>query len=115
MKSTNAKLAAIPSGSKESTRNGFGAERTKALRNALDLSRVKFARILGTDVRTVMRWETSRSIPRGCALAVMVVFERSISQENNKNEIIELIRETAAVGGLGLLIITLFDIALKHG
>jgi hypothetical protein len=43
----------------------------------------------------------------------MAVFEWLIGQENCKKEIIELIQKCSS--GLGFLIVTLFDIALKHG
>jgi len=101
----------------------FTVERTKALRDKFGLSQFDFAQVIGADVRSVVRWEAGASQPSGSAKEIMIALEIGISKESMRENLVKLVTDASAigglavggltVGGLGFLLLTLFEAALN--
>jgi len=91
-------------------------EQVKAIRQRLKLSQADFANLLGVDVRTVARWEsTSGPRPAGPAEAVLNGLNEKLSKDPNEaDDVLRFLVSAAAVGGLAYLIVKLLDAATKH-
>jgi DNA-binding transcriptional regulator YiaG len=79
------------------------------LRTRLKMDKTTFAKFLGTDVRTVTRWEKGEATPSGPAEAVMVGVRESIQKQGDADAIIKVILGAVAVGGLAYLLVKLLD------
>jgi transcriptional regulator with XRE-family HTH domain len=82
------------------------------LRNSLGLNRTDFAKMLGVDVRSVMRWEKGLCRPTGAPEAIL----SGVKEKIDKNpEALPAVRDFIAgavsVGGLAYLIVKLLDLA----
>jgi len=91
----------------------FTVERTKALRDKFGLSQFDFAQVIGADVRSVVRWEAGASQPSGSAKEIMIALEIGISKESMRENLVKLVTDASAIGGLGFLLLTLFEAALN--
>lgn len=87
----------------------IGPERVRALRAELGLGTYKFARIIGADIRSVFRWESGKTTPRGSTAQVMIAFETALKRCSKKKDIIAFIVDATAAGGLAFLLVKLFD------
>lgn len=88
-----------------------------ALRKRLGLNQSQFARLVGVDVRSVIRWESSDGPrPKGSAEAVMTgIREKLEGDPRNAKKVIKLLTGAAAVGGLAYLLVKLLGSAAKAG
>jgi len=81
-----------------------------ALRHRLGLERAAFARITGTDVRTVTRWETGACEPSGTSLSVLTGIREALDQHPERAEaMVRYIARAAAMGGLSYLLVKLLS------
>ena len=80
------------------------------LRSKLGMDKATFARFLGSDVRTVTRWENDDATPSGPAEAVMVGVRESLQKnKGDADAIIKMILGAVVVGGLAYLLVKLLD------
>lgn len=86
-----------------------------ALRRRLGLNQAQFARLLGVDVRSVLRWESSDGPrPKGSAQAVLNgIREQLEGDPRTAKKVIELLTGAAAVGGLAYLLVKLLGSVAK--
>lgn len=85
------------------------------LRERLGITATQFARLVGVDTRTVMRWESYDAMPCGTAAAIIRGLQMSLRRRPaHAEKILEFVRETAAIGGLRYMLIELFDRALTQ-
>jgi putative transcriptional regulator len=54
----------------------YGATDIRKLRESVDVSQAKFARMIGVSKGTLQNWEQGRRHPRGPAKALLRVFEK---------------------------------------
>lgn len=73
-----------------------------SLREACDLSVASFAKLLGVDQRSVIRWEANQAEPTSSAREVMIGIRRAI--DSDASSVRAEIRDVLEVGGLALLI-----------
>jgi transcriptional regulator with XRE-family HTH domain len=87
----------------------------RALRGRLGLNQVQFARLVGVDVRSVLRWESNEGPrPKGSAQAVMTgIREKLQGDPRHVKKVIKLLTGAAAVGGLAYLLVKLLGSAAK--
>lgn len=79
-----------------------------ALRHRLGLERADFARVVGTTVRNVHRWETGSSAPSGSSLSVLTGIREALDRNPQNAEVtIRYITRAASIGGLSYLLVTL--------
>jgi putative transcriptional regulator len=55
----------------------YNAVGIRKLRESVNVSQSKFARMIGVSVDTVQNWEQGRRRPRGPAMALLRVFQRN--------------------------------------
>jgi putative transcriptional regulator len=55
----------------------YNAVAIRKLRESVNVSQSKFARMIGVSVDTVQNWEQGRRRPRGPAMALLRVFQRN--------------------------------------
>ncbi|MFC2079493.1 helix-turn-helix domain-containing protein, partial [Candidatus Bipolaricaulota bacterium] len=85
--------------------------RINNIKTRLGISRSEFARLLGVDSRTVYRWETGESSPKGSAEAVLLGIEEALkSQPDGLKDALASIGAMAAIGGLGFMIYKLIEL-----
>ncbi len=71
---------------------------------------VSFAKLVGVDARTVLRWEAGQVHPTGAAEAVLNGLREKLNKDPQVAEqVIALLLGTAAVGGLAYLLVRLLD------
>jgi hypothetical protein len=69
-----------------------------------------FARLVGVDARTVLRWEAGLVHPTGAAEAVLNGLREKLNKDPEVAEqVIGLLLGAAAVGGLAYLLVRLLD------
>ena len=71
-----------------------------------------FARLIGVDLRTVMRWEDERhsNRPTGSAAAVMSALREKLNKDPSEEaDVVRFILTAVAVGGLAYLLVKLLD------
>jgi len=73
-----------------------------SLREALQLSMPDFAKLLGVDQRSVIRWENGTAEPTSSAREVMIGVRRAFDADGAF--VTDEIRDVLEVGGLALLI-----------
>lgn len=79
-------------------------------RNLLGLNRTQFAKFLGVDVRSVMRWEKGLCAPTGTPEAILSGFKEKLEKSPKALPAIrDLVSGAVAVGGLAYLIVRLLD------
>jgi DNA-binding transcriptional regulator YiaG len=85
----------------------------RRLRSKLGLNQSQFARLVGVDVRSVIRWESSKGPrPKGSAEAVMTgIREKLEADPSSAKKVIKLLTGAAAVGGLAYLLVKLLGSA----
>ena len=93
----------------------WSANEIRELRQRMSLSQAEFAKLLGVDVRSVIRWESEDGPrPKGSAEAVMTgIREKLEGDPRNAKKVIKLLTGTAAVGGLAYLLVKLLGSAAK--
>ena len=93
----------------------WSADEVVGIRRRLGLSQGKFARLLGVDAGTVGRWESSEGPrPKGAPAEVLgAISEQLQSEPKQAARLVKILGTTAAVGGLGYLILELLRRALK--
>jgi transcriptional regulator with XRE-family HTH domain len=89
----------------------------RRLRDRLGLSQTQFARLVGVDVRSVLRWESGEGPrPKGSAAAVLSgIREKLEGDPRRAKKVIELLAGAAAVGGLAYLLVKLLGSAAERG
>lgn len=79
-----------------------------ALRNRLGLNRSQFARLVGVELRTVVRWETGNVRLSGPPEAVLSAIRASLDEQVHTAEqvkaLVGFLVGAAALGGLAFLI-----------
>lgn len=93
----------------------WSSREIRTLRKRLGLNQSHFARLVGVDVRSVIRWESEDGPrPKGSAEAVMTgIREKLEGDPRNAKKVIKLLTGTAAVGGLAYLLVKLLGSAAK--
>jgi transcriptional regulator with XRE-family HTH domain len=83
------------------------------LRRRIGLSQARFARLVGVDPRSVIRWESGQGpSPKGSAEAVLDgIREKLDSDPRHAKKVIRLLSGAAAVGGLAYLLVKLLGSA----
>jgi len=82
----------------------------RALRKELEMSVPQFARLLCVDQRSVLNWELGKAKPSGAHLAATVGIQEALDRFPAKREIIlDVTKRAAAMGGLGYLMMLLFE------
>jgi len=73
------------------------------------MSRAQFARLVGVDVRTVIRWESkSAPRPKGTSEAVLSAIREQLDADpGGADRVIKFLLGTAAVGGLAYVLVKL--------
>lgn len=85
------------------------------LRHRLGVGQRLFARIVGTDTRTVSRWETNDSTPSGTSEAVLIAIREKLDTDPaNAERVVRFIVDAASVGGLSYLLLKLLDEATRE-
>lgn len=88
----------------------MNASEVSALRILLKMDKPTFAKFLGTDVRTVSRWESGQAEPSGSSEAVMVGVREGLQKgSGDADAMIKVILAAVAVGGLAYLLVKLLD------
>ncbi len=82
----------------------------RTLRKQLEMSVPQFGRLLCVDQRSVLNWESGKSKPNGAGLAATVGIQEAWDRFPAKHEIIlDVTKRAAAMGGLGYLMMLLFE------
>jgi DNA-binding XRE family transcriptional regulator len=81
----------------------------KKLRTSLKLTRPAFARLVGVDFRTVIRWEKGDVVPQGAALAVMLAFRTCLADRGRAKATRVFARQATQLGGLGSMLLQLLE------
>ena len=82
----------------------------KTLRTSLGLNQELFADLIGSQSRSVSRWESGRCKPTGASLAVMNAIQHALdSYPSQKQDIIKMLKVAARLGGLAYLLFYLFE------
>jgi transcriptional regulator with XRE-family HTH domain len=93
----------------------WGSAQVIALRHRLGATRDELARITGTNLRTVSRWETGTCEPSGAALGVLqAIREKLDTDPANAERVVAFILQAARVGGLSYLLLKLLDRAVPR-
>ena len=94
----------------------WSAEEVRQLREQIGLNRTQFARLVGVDSRTVLRWESEDGPrPTGSAAAVLSgIFEQLEGDPKSAPRLIQVLAGAAAVGGLSYLLVKLFKKATRE-
>ncbi|MEE9384662.1 MAG: hypothetical protein V3V08_14755 [Nannocystaceae bacterium] len=89
----------------------WSADEIRALRDQLSVNRSQFAKLVGVDARTVMRWEsTDGPRPKGSSAAVLTAIrERLEADPTGAPKLIQFLVGAAAVGGLAYILIKLLS------
>lgn len=87
----------------------WSAQDVTALRQRLGVSRKQLARLVGVDVRTVIRWESDDGPrPKGASAAVLTAIrERLDGDPDGAERLAKFLVGAAAVGGLAYLLVKL--------
>jgi len=92
----------------------MNGQEVSRLRAELGLDRAAFSRLLGVDVRTVTRWETTGPFPAGPSAALLAAFRESLDRRPTQAQsIVQVLAGAAALGGLAYLVIKLLDDATE--
>ena len=78
------------------------------LRLKLGMDVPEFARLMGVDARTVVRWESGKASPKGAAEAVMTGLREALDRDT-ADQVVKFVLGAAAVGGVAYLLVKLFD------
>jgi hypothetical protein len=71
---------------------------------------INFARLVGVDARTVLRWESGHVHPTGAAEAVLNGLREKLNKDPEvADQVVGLLLGAAAVGGLAYLLVRLLD------
>ena len=83
------------------------------LRGRMSLSQAEFAKLLGVDVRSVIRWEDPEGPqPKGSAAQILAGIREQLEREpNNADKVLKVLASAAAVGGLAYLVMKLLGAA----
>jgi transcriptional regulator with XRE-family HTH domain len=82
----------------------------KWVRESLTMDQLEFARFIGSDVRTVRRWEEGLAKPSGTACMIIASLENILKTANDKLfATIVVISGSIHVGGVGFLLNTLLN------
>lgn len=80
----------------------MNAAEVASLRKRLDLTAAAFAGLVGSDVRSVRRWEAGDVAPGGASLVVMSCLVGAL--EKGGDAVVDVVRQGAALGGLAPLL-----------
>ena len=80
----------------------MNAAQVAALRKRLDLTAAAFAGLVGSDVRSVRRWEAGDVAPGGASLVVMACLVEAVGKGGDA--VVDVLRQGAALGGLAPLL-----------
>lgn len=84
----------------------------KALRDRLGMNQSAFAKLMGVDARTVIRWESGTSRPTGAAEQVLNALREKLEKDPaNSENIIAFVAGAVAIGGLAYLLLKLLESA----
>ena len=87
-----------------------------ALRARLQLTQGEFARLVGADIRSVARWESSRAKPSGGSRVVITVLSYFLEKRpENEVAVRDLLTSYARLGGLAYMIVDLIERVLTDG
>ena len=89
------------------TASNWDATRVKKLRETLGMNKKQFARLLASDLRTVMRWENADPPrkPSGAAGAVMRGIQEKLDKDpNSTTRVVERLNLSNDIGGLAYII-----------
>jgi transcriptional regulator with XRE-family HTH domain len=88
----------------------------RALRSALQLDQADFAKAVGVDPRTVLRWENGEGRPTGPAEAALNGIRGKLKKDpDSLPSIVGIMAGAVAFGGLSYLILKLFDALTEEG
>jgi len=88
-----------------SNRHKWNVEDLINLRLDLKMSRSEFGKILGVDERSIWRWESGGSKPRGSAVSVLDGIQFALQENPDSiDEIIKYLQKNAKIGGLSFMI-----------
>lgn len=87
----------------------------RKLRDTLQLTKPAFARLVGVDFRTVIRWENGDTEPTGAAAAVIEALRICLAANPTRRAAtLDFVRHAARLGGLGYLLVHLLALQQLH-
>lgn len=91
----------------------WASHEIRDLRQRMSLSQAEFAKLLGVDVRSVIRWEDPEGPrPKGSAAQILAGIREQLEREPKQaDKVLKVLASAAAVGGLAYLVMKLLGTA----